>query len=208
MKREDSSKIIAFRPRIKKPPQDSRKETDIEYEETLRVPQWIRVTVYLVFSVIIGVFLFAPFFTQGKSDPVHLLLCLVFAVIALVVHVFLTLKIRMNAEGIRFGFYIFNKQIDYENIIDCSVVRYNIMDYLGWGVRKGREGATMYNIPGDQQIAVKLIVRDEEDGRAEYAFSAKRPQVICKKLQAHLYQKSKTADPAKNKEGGLSSNNY
>ena len=60
MKREDASKVIKFKPRVVKPPQDKKNRTGIEYEETLRVPQWLRVTVYSVFGFIIGFFLFAP----------------------------------------------------------------------------------------------------------------------------------------------------
>jgi hypothetical protein len=43
----------------------------------------------------------------------------------------------------------------------------------------------MYNVPGDQGIAVKIVVR-EADKRVVYAFSARRPEVICKKIHSHL----------------------
>ena len=43
----------------------------------------------------------------------------------------------------------------------------------------------MYNVPGDQGVAVKIIVR-EGDKRRVYAFSARRPEVICKKIQSYL----------------------
>jgi len=191
MERADrsSSKVIAFRPRAPKTPKPGPGAGDtIEYEETLEVPVWARWGLYAVFALVIGYFLFAPFVTHGESDPIFLLLAIVFALVAWVVHLFLTLKITLTSEGIQFGFYLFSKRIPYAQIVDCSVIRYSLLDFLGWGVRKGPTGITMYNIPGDQQIAVKILVREEDDQRKEYAFSAKRPQVICKKLQSHLAQ--------------------
>jgi len=194
MKKQDpASKVIAFRPRPQhqqKPPGDERQKTadSIEYEETLGVPPWVRYILYAVFALIIGYFVFAPFVSNGQGDATFLLLALVFALVAWTVHLFLTLKVTLTSDAIRFGFYLFSTKIPYKQIVDCSVIRYNLMDYLGWGVRKGPTGITMYNLPGDQQIAVKILVRDEDDQRKEYAFSAKRPQVICKKLQAHMFQ--------------------
>jgi hypothetical protein len=125
-----------------------------------------------------------------------------------VIHLFFTLNITLESEGIQFGFYLFSKKIPYERIVDCSVIRYNIMDFMGWGVRKGMNGITMYNVPGDQQIAVKLLVREKDDVRKEYAFSAKRPQVVCKKLQMHVYKGPPRTERRKKekKEGSLSSN--
>ena len=83
--------------------------------------------------------------------------------------------------------YIFSKEIPYGDILDCMVIRYKWTDFIGWGIKRGPDGCTMYNVPGDQQIAVKIIVMDEESKRKEYAFSAKRPQVISKKVQTHIY---------------------
>jgi len=206
MRKEDSSKIIAFRPRVRKPPPES---VNVEYEEVLEAPRWVQNTVYSLFSAVIGFFLVVPFLSgDDGSDPIYLIISLVFAMIAWVVHLFFTLKIRMDPEQIQFGFYLFAKKIPYDNIVDCSVIRYKVVDYLGWGIRKGREGITMYNVPGDQQIAVKLVVR-EEDGRKEYAFSAKRPQVICKRLQIHMGQRTEKPGGMPKKPGeGVLSRNY
>ncbi len=206
MKKEDSSKIIAFRPRIRKPSPGNQDKAEIEYEETLQVPRWVRTSLYSLFALVICYFLFSPFIKEGSSDPVFLLLALVFALVAWMLHLFLTMKITLTSEEVQFGFYLFNKKIPYGRIVDCSVIRYNIMDFLGWGVRKGTNGITMYNIPGDQQIAVKLLVREENDERKEYAFSSKRPQVVCKKLQMHLFQgPPKKEKTTQKKEGTLSS---
>lgn len=78
-----------------------------------------------------------------------------------------------------------SKQFKYTDVLKAEVFRYQLGDYLGWGIRKGTDGSIMYNVPGDQGIAVKVVVR-EADQRRVYVFSARRPEVICKKIQSHL----------------------
>lgn len=208
MKENDPSKIIAFRPRVRKPPQPKQGGGAVEYEEIIQVPRWVRIALYSFFALIIAYFLIAPYVTHRSSDPAYLLVALVFGLVAWMIHLFLTLKVHMTSEGITFGFYLFSKKIPYDRIVDCSVMRYNVMDFMGYGIRKGMNGITMYNIPGDQQIAVRVLVREEEDQRKEYAFSSKRPQVVCKKIQMHLYRGPTSREDKKEprKEGTLSSN--
>jgi len=186
MEQKSSSKIINLKPRIRKPPPPKRDSHPVEYEESLKAPKWLRLSIYALFIFVIAFFLFSPFIRHGEGDLMYLLLSLVLAGIAWVIHIFLTLTTKMTSDGIQFGFYSFSKYIPYEDITDCSVLRYKVIDYIGWGIRKGRDGTTMYNILGDHQIAVKVMVREKDGTQKVFAFSAKRPQVICKKIQAHI----------------------
>jgi len=188
MHKSERSKVIAFRPRVRKPTEQKPNGDGIEYQETIEIPRRIRIALYTLFGLVILYFLISPILSQRPHDPVYLLLALVFGLVAWVVHLFLSLRVKLTSETITFGFYLFNKTIPYNQIVDCSVIRYNLLDFMGWGIRKGTDGVTLYNIPGDQRIAVKIRVREEEDQRKEYAFSSKRPQVVCRKIQTHLYQ--------------------
>jgi len=205
MRKSGDSKIIEFRPRVRKPPEQKKEGLSVEYQETIQVPRWLRWILYSFFVMIISYFLITPFATGRSNDPTYLLVALVFGLVGWMIHLFLTLKVRLTSEGITFGFYLFSKTIPYERIVDVSVMRYNIMDFMGWGIRKGMNGLTMYNLPGDQQIAVKLLVREEEDERKEYAFSSKRPQVVCKKIQMHLFQGPSRDEKKTQKKEPLSS---
>jgi hypothetical protein len=191
MKKNPSSKVIELKPRIRKPPPPKRDPTGIEYEEELVAPRWLRVSVYSLFIFVIAFFLFSPFIRDGEGDPMYLLLSLVLAGIVWVIHIFFTLRTTLTSEGVKFGFYSFSKFISYDDITDCSVMRYNVMDFIGLGIRKGRDGVTMYNILGDQQIAVKVMVREKDGIKKVFAFSAKRPQVICRRIQAHITPQAK-----------------
>jgi len=205
MKKQEPSKIIQLKSRQRRTPdtQESKEEVErVEYEETLTAPLWVRAGVFSFFSLLIAFFLIYPFVSEGTSDAAHLFLAIVFTLVLWVLQIFMSLKVTITNKGVQFGFYFFSRKILYQDILDCSVIRYRVTDFLGWGIRRGGDDCTMYNVPGDQQIAVKLLVMDDEHKRKEFAFSAKRPQVICKKIQAHLFdgrdqRKTPTADADK-----------
>jgi hypothetical protein len=185
MKNDDSSsKIIDLKPRSRSSSR-SKGLSKIEYQETLSAPLWLRAAVYGFFGLMIGFYLLSPIWDVESNDVLNLSLCLVFVFVLWVLHIFLSLRVTLSAKGIRFGYYMLSKQFKYSDILNAEVFRYQLGDYLGWGIRKGTDGSIMYNVPGDQGIAVKIVVR-EADQRRVYAFSAKRPEVICKKIQSHL----------------------
>jgi hypothetical protein len=184
MKKDSSSKIIDLKPRSRSSARP-KGLSKIEYQEMLSAPLWLRVVVYGFFGIMIGFYLLSPVWDAESNDVLNLSLCLVFAFVLWVLHIFLSLRVTLSAKGIRFGYYMLSKQFKYADVLNAEVFRYQLGDYLGWGIRRGTDGSIMYNVPGDQGIAVKIVVR-EADQRRVYAFSAKRPEVICKKIQSHL----------------------
>lgn len=189
MRNNSSSKIIPLKPRRQRMPEPraSQEEPEVvEYEETISAPSWLRIAVFLGFLGIIGFFLVYPFVSEGSNDLSHLFLALMFALVLWLAEIFLSMKICVTNKGLQFGFYLFSKKLSYDEIVECSVMRYRLADFLGWGLRKSAAGCTLYNVPGDQRIAVRVVVADNSGGKKEFAFSAKRPQVICKKIQSHL----------------------
>ena len=184
MKKDSSSKIIDLKthPRPSARPKGPSK---MEYQETLSAPLWLRVLVYGFFGIMIGFYLLSPVWDAESNDALNLSLCLVFVFVLWVLHIFMSLRVTLSAKGIQFGYYLLSKQFKYTDVLKAEVFRYQLGDYLGWGIRKGTDGSIMYNVPGDQGIAVKIVVR-EADKRVVYAFSARRPEVICKKIQSHL----------------------
>lgn len=184
MKKDPSSKIIDLKHRPRSSAR-SKGSGKIEYQEILLAPLWLRAAVYGFFGIMIGFYLLSPIWDVESNDVLNLSLCLVFVFVLWVLHVFLSLRVALSAKGIRFGYYLLSKEFKYADILSAEVFRYQLGDYLGWGIRKGTDGSIMYNVPGDQGIAVKIVVR-EADQRRVYAFSARRPEVICKKIQSHL----------------------
>lgn len=184
MKKDSSSKIIDLKPRHRSSTRSKGSGT-IEYQEVLSAPLWVRIIVYGFFGIMIGFYLLSPIWDVESNDALNLALCLVFVFVLWVLHIFLSLKVVLSARGIRFGYYLLSKQFKYTDILSAQVLRYQLGDYLGWGIRKGTDGSIMYNVPGDQGVAVKIVVR-EGDQRRVYAFSARRPEVIVKKIQSYL----------------------
>ncbi len=184
MKKDASSKIIDLKPHHRSSAR-SKGTSKIEYQEILTAPAWLRILIYSFFGIVIGFYLLSPIWDAETNDVLNLTLCLVFVFILWVLHIFLSLRVTLSGRGIRFGYYLLAKEFRYTDILSAEVFRYQLGDYLGWGIRKGTDGSIMYNVPGDQGIAVKITVR-EADQRRIYAFSAKRPEVICKKIQSYL----------------------
>jgi len=182
-KKDTSSKIIDLKPR--RSSARSKSSNNIEYQESVSAPTWMRIITYGFFGIMIGFYLLSPIWDVESNDVLNLSLCLVFAFVLWVMHIFLSLRITLSAKGLRFGYYMISKEFKYSDILSAQVFRYQLGDYLGWGIRRGTDGSIMYNVPGDQGVAVKIVVR-EADQRKEYAFSARRPEVICKKIQSHL----------------------
>lgn len=183
MKKDPSSKIIDLNPH--RSSARSKSSNKVEYQEILAAPLWLRLVVYGFFGSLIGFYLLSPIWDVESNDALNLALCLVFAFILWVLHVFLSLRVTLSAKSLRFGYYLLSKEFKYADILNAEVLRYQLGDYLGWGIRKGTDGSIMYNVPGDQGVAVKIVVR-EGDQRRVYAFSARRPEVICKKIQSYL----------------------
>jgi len=190
-------KLIPSIPIFKRTPKSVKQDNigTLEYEETRSAPLLVRILIYSFFTLLIGFFLLYPLIDHEAYDSLNLFLCLTFAFVFWFIHIFLSLKVRISSRGIQFGFYLFSKKFAYKDILNCMVFRYQFTDYFGWGIRKGPDGSTIYNVIGDQQLAVKITVQ-ENDVRKEYAFSAKRPEVICKKIQAHV-PKAPVAVPTK-----------
>ena len=163
---------------------------EVEFRETLTAPKKLRRGIYAGFVAIVGFFLVFPFFTQGANDLLHLFLSILFAAVALTVHIFFSLQVRVNGKGVEFGFYGFKKEFSYKEIVDCAVIPYTFADFPGFGIVRGHDGCTMYNVPGDGHAAVKIVVLEEKRGKVEYAFSSRRPQQIVRKIQHHLRRKS------------------
>jgi len=184
MKKDPSPNIIDLKPRSRSSAR-SKGPSNIEYQETLSAPLWLRVVTYGFFGIMICFYLLSPIWDTESNDLLNLSLCLVFVFVLWVLHIFLSLRITLSAKEIRFGYYLLAKKFKYSDVLNAEVFRYQLGDYLGWGIRKGTDGSIMYNVPGDQGISVKIVVR-EADKRVVYAFSARRPEVICKKIQSHL----------------------
>ena len=182
-KKDTSSKIIDLKPHQSSA--RSKTSHNIEYQESVSAPAWMRTITYGFFGIMIGFYLLSPIWDVESNDLLNLSLCLVFAFVLWVLHIFSSLKVTLSTRGLRFGYYMLSKQFKYSDILGAQVFRYQLGDYLGWGIRRGTDGSIMYNVPGDQGVAVKIVVR-EGDQRKEYAFSARRPEVICKKIHSHL----------------------
>ena len=159
----------------------------IEYFEVISSPKWMRFSFYIIFGTLIGFFLFFPLWSQEPDNPTNLFLCIVFTFALLAFINFFSLRVTIFSDRIQFGFYIYNKQFEYEAIKSCKIIQYPQSDYFNIGPKDGPDGATYYTVPGQHQQGIKIIV-EENNMEPAYVFIAKRPEVVYKRILAKIPQ--------------------
>jgi hypothetical protein len=102
--------------------------------------------------------------------------------IFLFILLFAQIRVRLCSTYMVFGFPFIGKKVMYKDILSFEPVIYSWKDFGGWGIRKGKDGSIIYNIPGDKGKAVRLVIN--ENGREKvFLFSAKEPEAVCQKIR-------------------------
>jgi len=192
MKKIEPSKVVLLKPHLDTSESTAEEDTKVLYAENISSPISLRILIYGFFFILVSFFIVFPFLEKEANHSLHLFLCMVFTAVAWIIHIFLSMKISMYRTRLQFGFFIFSKKVPYYDIMSATVHRFKFFDAVGLGVRKGFDDSMIFTVPGTPLRAVKISVLEEDGTRSEIIFSAKRPEVICKKIQAY---KEKT--PAK-----------
>jgi hypothetical protein len=100
------------------------------------------------------------------------LTCLV--IIALLYMNFRRLFFEVTTEHVRFGFGFVVKEFIRSDIISCEPYELTFQNYLGYGVRFGRDGTVAYNTRNGKGI--KMVV---EGQRRPYVVSVDDPERVC-----------------------------
>ena len=94
---------------------------------------------------------------------------------------FHTLHVSVDGSALEVGFHSLSKeQIPLENITSCQATSYDWHDY-GYGVHLERPKGKMYNVSGDEGIAVDLRLNNEPYKRL--LFSSADPKAVCDALK-------------------------
>ena len=75
-KQDTSSKIIDLKPRQSSA--RSKSSSNIEYQESVSAPSWMRIATYGFFGTMIAFYLLSPIWDVESNDLLNLSLCLVF----------------------------------------------------------------------------------------------------------------------------------
>ena len=146
-------------------------EDEVVYREVLYLTFWIYVALLplLIFFAVLIVPAAAKGFT---GTAVFSGVVTVFLILVLVN--FLRLEFVITEKTVSFGFGVFKKRFPREAVTGCEPYRLTLSNYLGYGIRWGRDGTTAYNTrngPG-----VKLLI----DGQTRpYVVSLNDPTRVC-----------------------------
>ncbi|MFO0611371.1 MAG: hypothetical protein U0414_02200 [Polyangiaceae bacterium] len=93
---------------------------------------------------------------------------------------FSVLRVTVTATHVHIQYGLFGPKIPLEAITACEGVAYDWKKYGGFGIRRGADGSTAYNMMGDQGRAVKLTWMDERGRPATTLVSAQDPDAFVR----------------------------
>ncbi|HEY0133126.1 MAG TPA: hypothetical protein VGB85_03575 [Nannocystis sp.] len=94
-----------------------------------------------------------------------LALAIALPVLAMIWVLFAVLRVTVSAGVVTVQYGIFGPEIPVAAIELCEATTYDWKRFGGWGIRRGRGGEWIYNMPGDGGHAVRIVWRDRKGRR-------------------------------------------
>ena len=139
--------------------------------------------VILFLSLIYYQVMFAPSGAQSAQTLIYLLMAIVMAATAFLMHNFKMLRVRITDTLLELSFGMFHRRIKWSDITCISNDRLTWLRYGGWGIRLTRANGTwrwVYNVIGPERVVVHL-----KSGRIrDVAFSTNQPGRVIALIQA------------------------
>lgn len=153
---------------------------DVLYRDKIKVP-W---KFFLLFALPMVVQIIAAAAAALSDKPVPVGVFLMFPVtmgiLALVALLFAVLRITVTRREVIVQYGLFGPRIPVSAIQDCQAVKYNWMDYGGWGIRRGRDGSWAYNMVGDAGRAVRIEWTDPKGKKQVTLVASPGPDALAR----------------------------
>lgn len=78
---------------------------------------------------------------------------------------FAVLRVTVSEGSVKVQYGLFGPTIPIAAIESAEATTYRWARYGGWGIRRGPDGEWLYNMPGDQGRAVRVVWRDAKGRR-------------------------------------------
>jgi hypothetical protein len=156
---------------------------DVIYRDKIKVPKKFFLLFLLPIVVQIGSFALAA--SQGKPIPAAALAMLPVTalILSLVALLFAVLRITVTRREVHVQYGLFGPKIPVSKIEDCRAVKYNWMEYGGWGIRRGADGSWAYNMVGDAGRAVRIEWVDEKGKQQTTLVASPDPEALARAIQ-------------------------
>jgi hypothetical protein len=96
---------------------------------------------------------------------------------------FSVLRVTVSAGSINVQYGLFGPEIPIAAIESADATRYDWKKFGGWGIRRGRGGEWIYNMPGDGGRAVRIVWRDRKGRRRVTLIGSPRAERLAEQVQ-------------------------
>jgi len=147
-------------------------QDEVKYEEKQLCKWDLLAPMVIVFIIYVHIAFSQPYWIS------HLFFSILEVFFAVIFVNFLYLRIKIDGNYLVFGFGVIKNKILFEDIISCEETEIKFSNYLGYGIRLGRDCSIVYNIRSGNGIKLKI-----KDKKREYIISTDNPDKICEILK-------------------------
>lgn len=102
--------------------------------------------------------------------------------LALVWLFFAVLRVTVSEGAVNVQYGLFGPKIPVAAIESAEPVTYDWKKFGGWGIRRGRDGAWIYNMPGDGGHAARILWRDARGRRRVTLIGSRRSSQLAAQI--------------------------
>lgn len=152
-------------------------ETEVVvYRESIGYGIWFFLLLTLFFGIFIAVLVIDLVRPISRLYLIFPITCIL--LFALVYLNFRRLLFEVTESHVRFGFGLIKKEFLRSDITFCEPYELTFKNYLGYGIRFGRDGTVAYNTRNGK--GVKMVVNGQ---KKPYVVSVDDPEHVCGLLQ-------------------------
>lgn len=153
---------------------------DLIYREQQKT-YFILIVVFIIIAIfLLGIVLFPELFRQQKISLLFKIVLFIATIIDLAMFwSFSKLTIKITSEYLQIGFGVFKKKIVLAQISETLVEDYVRSNYLGYGIRFGRDKSIGFIARGGRGVRIKTNSKD-------YFFSSDNPEQIQSLLKSRI----------------------
>ena len=142
----------------------------------------ILIAAFILIALVILALTFFPgvFGAAEPSDAVKLVLLILALADLLMLWSFSSLTIKASEKYLIFGFGVFKKRFFWHQIKEAKVENFHLTNYLGYGIRFGRDGSIAWAARGGLGVRLKTNKR-------YYFFSTDHPEQLAALISSKLF---------------------
>jgi hypothetical protein len=115
--------------------------------------------------------------------------------LAIVWLLFSVLRVTVSERAVNVQYGLFGPKIPIAAIESSEAVTYDWKRFGGWGIKRSRDGAWIYNMPGDGGRAVRIVWRDARGRRRTTLIGSRQSTELAAQIERALLGRGQAALP-------------